>query len=231
MRGMRKMGLLAVAAMAITAFVGTTAASAETPGAFTTNPAGNPLQISTLTDSTFLVTGSTVTCKKGSSTGTAPPPTSSKLTTTTVWEECTAFGFAGATVNTAGCSITLTATTTKDKEDVVTPQTSETHAPMHLENCTAGGMTITVNVPFVAKCKVLIPNQEIPDAAHYENNLPAGDIIVKTTPTEVDAIVQESTGACPLTVGTHTNAAAINSTHTTKVQDGTISYDKDHGTP
>lgn len=225
MKHIKILGLLAVAAMAVAAFVGTTAASAEIPGAFTTNKTNKKIETIKVTEHTFTITGSNVNCNKISFAGFSPATeTSREATATPKYEECTAFGFANATVDTEGCHYTFTDTTTGNPAS-----TSETHASVHLSTCTKGGATITVNIPFIAKCKVFIPNQEIKDAVHYENKTTGTmtTVQVNATAKTIEAKVQESTGSCPLTVATHTNASYTGS-QLVEVVEGNISYDKDH---
>lgn len=196
MKHIKTLGLLAVAAMAIAAFVGTSSASAEFPGSFTaTGGAGKKLETSKVAQHVFTVTGSEVKCNKVTFTGNTEGAETTSQMVTPAYEECTAFGLP-ATVTNNNCTITLTATTN-----------AAGHAVAHLERVDPlkpCEMTILAKSIF-GECHVDVTEQTI-TGLHYLNNPNPEDIVVQVTAENMTDHVTKSTGVCPLTVGTHTNA-------------------------
>lgn len=207
MKSIKTLGLLAVAAMAIAAFVGTSSASAAAK--FTTSQQGASLSETTLEEHIFTVTNQQVKCDVITMSGTTAASGSTTQTVQPTYESCEAFGFT-ATVNTAGCSFTFAAATN-----------AENHASATLSGCTAGGITITVNIPFIAKCKVEVKNQTV-TGINYSNT--ASDIDVTVTAKGIHAEVTEDSGACPLSLGTHTDSTYTGKS-TVQAEGATISHD------
>lgn len=89
--------------------------------------------------------GSSLTCSIVNLTGTSSATkTSVEQDLHPTFSGCTAFGFAGATVNSAGCNLEFNANTTN----------------VNLEDCTLGGITIHVSAFFdTTTCHVFIKNQ------------------------------------------------------------------------
>jgi hypothetical protein len=190
MRKIRMFGLLAVTAMGLAAFMGTSSASAA---AFTAGGAGEPFINELVEDHVFNLTGSTVECDTvdfpGTTTGTSAPA----VTVNLEYDACEAFGFAEAAIDENGCEVSLMAATTGEP--------GQANIELHgCDNKTAG-VQITVNVPFFATCTVDVPEQTIGAAARYTNTNPGGEIDVAAQEIMVD--VTTSTIFCPLTTGTH----------------------------
>lgn len=206
-----RIGVIALAAMALVAFVGTSAASAA--NFHTSASAGSAITGSVAItkegekevkhNHVFKVTGNAVTCNTISFTGETTGATAETEKVHPEYSNCTAFGFAGATINTAGCQYVFNANTTLN---------GGTEAAVNLTECTEkggkAGVTITVNVPFIAKCVARVPNQNGINGQKYGNmgSTPSRDMTVTTKSTNITDEVVESTGACPLAVGTHNTA-------------------------
>ena len=193
MKRLNTLGLLAVAAMAVAAFVGTSAASATTSGSFTAEKSGLALETSVVKQHVFVVTGSEVKCNKVTFTGTTEGAETTSQKVTPKYEECTAFGFS-ATVTNTNCVIKLTATTSGEKGS----------AEAHLEgtNCK---MTIKVDNVF-AKCDVDVLGQSV-KGIKYSPGANSDVVVSVASGATMNAQVTESSGLCPLTVGTHNNAS------------------------
>jgi len=187
MKNIKTLGLLAVMAMALVAFVGTTSASAAT--SFTASATGKKLVETTIEKHVFTTTGSKVECGNitytGVTEGTASGGlgfTSTKQTVTPDYKECTAFGFS-ATVTNNGCDYTLTPS-----------------GQVHIEpaNCT---LTISVS-NFFATCHVEVTGGQTVGGVSYANGA-NDDIVVTINSAGIKSHVTKSSGLCPLTVGTH----------------------------
>jgi hypothetical protein len=190
---LKKIGPIVAVVMALAAFAGVASASAAE---FHASASGTSLNGTQTTSHVFSTQGNEVTCEtatfSGSTEGTSSP--TQKMAPT--YSGCTAFGFAGATVNTEGCKYNFHASGTVD-----------------LESCTAGFINITVNVPLFAKCVVHVPNQTGINGQTYTNQSPRTSLVVGTKSTNVSSTVVTSTGLCPLSTG----AATSSYTGTTKV--------------
>lgn len=196
MKYAKMIGLAAIAAMALMAFVG--AASASAAVEFHTSVGSVSLLGEQEGTHKFTTQGNEVTCTTAKFTGTSPAATTAA--TQEVHPEysgCKAFGFAGATVNTAGCQYNFKAATNE----------------VDLKSCTAGKVTVTVNVAFVAKCVVDVPNQSGLTGITYTNQAGKKSLIVDAN-TNLTSNVVTSTGLCPLSVA---NGVASNYTGNTKV--------------
>lgn len=186
-------GLMAVASLlAVPA-----SAAAIGPGEFLFSTYPNKAHAVQTTKHVLTLTGFEATCKVvnlDSSTLSGP---ATELTLTPTYSECTAFGFGGATVATNGCTYKL-------------------NQPEGAADAWEGGfaiacpegkkITITVSVPFIAKCKVEIGPQATSGTVDYENDTAAGEIDIAFALSGIDDTVLESTGSCPLTLGKHENA-------------------------
>jgi len=194
MRNMKMLGLLAISAMALVAFVGTSSASAAAK--FTAEKAGNALSTTLVENHVFTVEGSAVECEEIAFNGETEGTATESQTVAPSYKKCKAFGFASATVNTGTCKFTFKAAT--DEASMAT---------VNLSGCADAtkGIQIEVNVPFVAKCVVDVPHQSISSAVGYTNG--AGNVTVKATATSVMNDVTTSTGLCPLKVGTNSTGA------------------------
>ena len=193
---MKHLKKLAVATVLVAAVLGPAATASATLVEFHA-AAGTALNGGQVIENKFSITGSNVTCKSMTISGTAAAGGSSL---TQKWHptysECTAFGLP-ATVTTAGCNFEGNAETTQ----------------MKITECTGGeteakAMVITASNIF-GKCVVEIPNQIGIAGVEYENmgGWPNRTLTIKLNSTNLRDYVRTSTGACPLTVGTHTNAS------------------------
>jgi hypothetical protein len=188
------LGLLAVSMLALIASVGPSSASAAAQ--FTAGDAERFLSTTTVEDHLLSVTGAEVDCE---STGFFWMESEKKAPEQTLlpsYENCDAFGFAEAIVDTNGCELVLKA------------ETSGEHGGLVLTGCGTGtaedktkGIQIEVNVPFFAKCVVDVPEQSIEKAVRYTNS--GGGVNIKFTMSNIMLDVTTSTGFCPLTTGTH----------------------------
>lgn len=188
MKLIKMLGVAMVAALALSAVA--SASAAEFRGA------SSPVTVtgSQTTTHEFTVEGSTVTCTtaKFSSAATAVP--TSSILITPVYSGCKAFGIAGATVNMNGCQY---------KFHSGPPGTVDF-------SCSSGKTVISVST-FLGKCKVEVPgsnlskNQGLGGITY--TNTPAGKVTVGASVTGITAEIVESTGVCPLKVGTVTNAS------------------------
>jgi hypothetical protein len=207
MNHIKTLGLLAVAVMALTAAFGTASASAVPT--FTASSAGLELEESTLAKHVFTVTGSKVECSNIVFEGATEGTDTASQSVMPTYSECTAFGFANAHVTVTNCKLVLTA---DGEVHLVKTNTEAEPCSIHIEVNNA-----------LAKCKVTITEQTIPGAVSYSNG--AGDIKVKVNgAANISDHVTESTGFCPLTVGTHTNAH-YSGESTVKTPTGTIGWD------
>lgn len=183
-------------------------AAASAAEKFTASKVGASLSHETLVNNVFTVTGSTVKCGITRFEGVTEALESAQQTVVPGYEECTAFGFP-STVDTSGCIYRFTA-----------------NGDVHLESCSKGGITVLYSSIF-GKCHLLIKNQTAIKAASYANNLTegkVGDIDITINATGLHTEVTQSTGICPLTAGTHTNAQTTYKVRVSAVG-GSISVD------
>jgi len=212
MKRFNTLGLLAVAALAIAAFVGTSSASALTSGSFTaTGGAGVNLETEKIVQHVFTVEGSEVKCNKVTFTGQTEGAETTSQTVTPKYEECTGFGLP-ATVTNNNCVIKLTATTSAEVGGT---------AEAHLEKGPGAGeceMTILSKNIF-GECHVDVGPQTI-GGITYTNNASPEDIKVKVDSGKtMHANVTKSSGVCPLKVGT-TKEARYTGEETVKASGG-----------
>ncbi|TMK58210.1 MAG: hypothetical protein E6G51_03655 [Actinobacteria bacterium] len=135
----------------------------------------------------FTIEGSSVTCTTAKFTGTTTAATATEQKMHPEYSGCTAFGFVGATINTAGCQYVF----------------NSNSANVNLTSCTSGGITITSSSAF-GKCVVHVFNQNGINGMSYgtTGTAPNRDIHVKTGSNNISVSITESTGICPLKVGT-----------------------------
>jgi hypothetical protein len=180
MKQIKILGLLALAALVMSAFVGT---AASTASKFTAGKVGAKLNESTVWSHTVSITGTNLSCSEITFAGSTEALEKETLTLKPTYSNCTAFGF-NATVNTFGCSYTFSA-----------------NGSVTLSGCAAGGITVTVSNAF-AKCVAVIPHQTF-IGVFYKNGF---GLYIGFNSFLSDE-VKESTGLCPLTVGKHSNAS------------------------
>jgi hypothetical protein len=168
---------------------------------------GVSLKGSQATSHKFTITGSSVTCASVNFTGFSSAATSFTMHLHPEYSGCTAFGFIGATFNTAGCDFEF-----------------DSGFGIDLRGCTAGGMIITASSAF-GKCVVEIPNTLIWNGTSYATggSSPNRDITITMNATNIGVRVATSTGICPLTVGSHTNGS-YQGTTTLKSSSGELFY-------
>jgi hypothetical protein len=192
--------------VALTAVFGTASASAVPT--FTASSAGLALEETTLKEHVLTVTGSNVSCKNIVFEGATEGTDYASQSLHPKYSECTAFGFA-ASVSFTNCKIVVTS------DGEVHLAKTDTGSP---ENC---NVHIEVNNA-LAKCKVTITEQTVQGFVTFFNGLP--DIRVVFSSSSIFDHVTESSGFCPLTVGTHTNTKYTGES-TLKAAVGTISWD------
>ena len=182
MKHIKTLGLLAIAAMALVAFVGTTSASATTK--FTAGKVGAKFITTQIEKDKFTVTGSNVEFSGIEYEGTTAALESTEQTVMPVYSGCTAFGFS-ASVTPENCKYILTINGT------VHIERTNTSTPCKI--------TITVANVF-AHCMVTVTApQTVENALSYTNGA-NNDIVITTSTNAIKAMVEESTGLCPLTV-------------------------------
>jgi hypothetical protein len=205
MKHLKTLGLAILALVAVSALSGVASASAAE---FHASAVGVAIHGEQVTAHKFTITGSSVTCERATFTGTTEALNSTTQKVHPSYEHCTAFGFAGAIVNTTGCQYNFhTQTGTVD-----------------LESCTNGGITIEVNAG-LGKCITKIPSQTgiLGQSFATVGTSPSRDITETTKATNIAAETVTSTGLCPLTVGKDTGGTYTGTT-TMKVASGEIWY-------
>jgi len=204
---MKQTKFLVVAALLVGALAATSSASAAK---FTSTAGKQVLTTSIVTQPVFTVTGSQVKCNKTILAGETTGTEATEQAVTPSSEECTAFGLP-ATVTNFGCTITFKAATNANG-----------HAEAVLGGTKCEGFTVLAKSIF-GECHLDLTPQVF-NGVHYVNNASPEDIKVQSTVTGLSVHVTKSTGVCPLTVGTHTNA-----TYTSEVTvqtAGGIQYDE-----
>lgn len=211
MNRMKTFGLAAVAALALTAMVGISSASAAE---FHSNAASASLVGNQSNQHTFTSGGSSVTCNTATFTGTgSATKTSVEQDMHPAYSGCTAFGFASATVNTAGCNYEFSANT----------------STVNLEDCTNKGVTIHVSAFFgTTTCHVFIKEQ----GGINKNTIATGkstdtELKVVTASDNIEYEVLDSTGFCPLTDGEIDDDATYSGNTTVKANNGSATIWKE----
>jgi hypothetical protein len=189
MKHLKTLGQAGLAVTALTAVVGVTSASAAEFHA----GAGVALTGVQVEAETFTIEGSSVTCNTVVWNGTAAASgTSATQNMHPEYSSCKAFGFTGATINTAGCQYGFNGNTTT----------------MNVQGCT-GGITIDVTSAF-GNCHVNIANQTGLNGVTFTNMGSTGNGDATTTvtlgTTNFVVTVNVSTGICPILVGTKNSA-------------------------
>jgi len=194
MRHLKTLGLAVMAIAALAAFAGASSASAAE---FHATAVGTAFTGEQTTSHKFTVTGSSVTCTTAKFTGKTEALTTTTQKAHPEYSGCTAFGFVGATVNTAGCQYVFHANT----------------GTVDLTSCTSGEIVITASSVF-GKCVIEIPNQNGINGQTFSTGgvAPNRDVVVTTNSTNIKDTVTTSTGICPLAVGSHTNATYTGTT-------------------
>jgi hypothetical protein len=192
MRKIRMLGLLVVAAMAFGAFTGAASAGAAS---FTADEANEVMSTESVSEHVFSIEGSEVKCAPGGvsfSGKTAGKSYEQQNMWAASIGSCTAFGFSSSFVSTNLCQFEFKAAT------------SGSHATVRQHSCydATKGVQIDVNIPFIARCIVDIPEQSIANAVSY-SNITSEMIRVKFTATKIMNDITTSTGFCPLKVGTN----------------------------
>ena len=204
MKHIKTLGLLAVAVMAMAAVFGTASASAAK---FTASAGGLNLKTETLENHVFTVTGSNTQCKKITFAGKTEGTETTSQSVHPTYSECTAFGLP-ATVSVTNCKFVLTADGISHLVKTDTSPGAEACA-IHIEASSIFG-----------KCKVTVTEQT--NEVTYSTNGAHIDVTIHDL--KVSDHVTESTGVCPLTVGTHTNASYTGKS-TVQAEGGTIAWD------
>jgi hypothetical protein len=200
MKHIKALGLLAISAMALVAFVGTTSASAATK--FTSGALGASFKTTQIEKDKFTVTGSNLECTGITYGGTtegvvttaeerAGGATNFKATSQLLhptFTGCTAFGFNeanGTSIKVENCKYTLNINGTVS---ILKTDTSK--------DCK---ITITIKNA-LAGCMVSLFPQEVTGALSYATGASGNDIVITVNTTTIKAKVEESSGFCPLTV-------------------------------
>jgi hypothetical protein len=204
MKHMKTLGLLAVALMALTAVFGVSSASAFTK--FTTNVKGAEIEEETLEEHVFTVTGATTKCKNIGYEGKTEGLEVESQMVTPSYKECTAFGLP-ATVTVNNCTYNLSAS---GNTEIV---------PVGEKECS---ITILASSIF-GRCHVDVTPQTILAGLTWGNTTTglAMDVHVTINATIKKIHVTESTGVCPLTVGTH-ETGTYTGKSTVKVKGGEL---------
>jgi len=192
MKNLKTLGVLALAATALTAVLGVGSASAFTK--FTASKVGATIEESTIENFVITMTGAKTECSNITYTGVTQALESTSQMLTPKYEGCTAFGLP-STVTNEGCTFNLT---------IGTP----TGNTVHLEPVPPA-TTCTIKIvskSIFGECLVEIPGPQTIGGFTYANG-PAGsnDIVISINATGISDHVTKSSGVCPLTVGTHTN--------------------------
>ena len=182
MNRIRVFGLVLVAVAASTALLGVGTASAAK---FTAGKAGANVATTGLEYPILSLTGSKFQCTTLKFSGTTEAVESAQQKLVPTHMNCSAFGF-GAVIQSSGCVYNFTA-----------------GGELHIEGCANGGISISGGSPF-GKCAVFVKNQSIPNAVTYSNTVGKIDATLLAEGMHVE--VTQSTGVCPLTVGTHATA-------------------------
>jgi hypothetical protein len=181
MKNLRTAVLALVAVLSLSGLTGLSTASAAK---FTAGKVGAALKTTTLRTNEMTLTGSKIQCATAIFTGQTEALESSSQKAVPQYSNCTAFGMSGATINSSGCVYNFTAS-----------------GEVHIESCTSGGFTVASATAF-GKCKMFVKNQSIPNAVTYSNTVGKVDVDVIAEGIHVE--VTESTGICPVKLGTHT---------------------------
>ena len=190
MKDLKKLGVLAVAAMALSAVVGVSSASAYSM--FNSTASGAPIQETTLSTHIFTVTGSQAKCTNITYTGTTGGTTTTSQVVTPHYTGCTAFGMP-ATITNKNCQYNLT---------VGTPSGNTVH--MERINAAEACEIVIKASNIFGECLVDVDQQTVRGLTYFNDGGSA--IIVGINASGLSDNVTKSWGVCPLTTGKHSNA-------------------------
>jgi hypothetical protein len=214
MKHLKTLGLAAMAVLALTAMVGVSSASAAE---FHSTNAGN-IESAIRNTHKFEVTGSEVTCNTIKFNG-AAVANSVNQEVHPEYNNCKAFGFIGAEVNTVGCKYIFNANTNTTNITGCT-----THAPpIIVEEKEKENPETGINI-HIAGCSLFVPNQSAANPLNegvingitYENTgteaVKNRTLDVKSNSNNIKANVTEANlFGCPLTENGKHNTAKYNS--------------------
>ena len=166
----------------------------------------------------FAVDGQKVTCNTAEfNKASQATPTKNITGVEAKYANCTAFGFAGATVNMGNCTYTFTEPNTTDGGANVHLWTSKVDI-----GC-SGGTPITINSSvFGSECSVSVAANANPtEHIIWEVDTTNGDIFGKITVGGIGATKNKDNGLCPLSGTGTTNNATYNGTATVVGTEGT----------
>jgi len=167
---------------------GLTATGASAEALFTSEEVGATIQGTVETSLIWTVTGSQATCTEPSFAGVTEAAESETLRVVPTYKGCTAFGLP-ATMSNENCVFVIFSDGTLAIEPV---------APK------ASCQFVIAATSIFGKCKAVIKNQSLTGAVTFGS---ASEGVQATFgATGVAAEVTESTGVCPLTIGSHKNA-------------------------
>ena len=187
MNDLKKLGLVVLSAMAFTAILGFSSASAATK--FTASKVGAAIETVVLQQPVFTVTGAQVKCTDITFTGSSEALESTAQMVVPRYEGCAAFGLP-ATVTVENCTYNLTAT-----------------GQAHLEPISAGKTcNILANASSIfGECLLELTGPQTLSGVSYAND-GASAVDLTLNFSGISDHVTKSSGVCPLSVGTHTNA-------------------------
>ena len=190
MKPIKTPGILVAAAMALSAVLGVSSASAFTM--FNSDKVGATLAETDLKASVLTITGSETKCTNTTYTGSTEGLTTTSQKLTPKWEGCTSFGLPSTFTNN-NCRFNLT---------IGTPSGNT----IHLERIDASKPCelTKVSKSIFGECHVQTTEQTIGGVTYLNDPSKAGAIIVYINASGITVHVTKSTGVCPLTVGTHT---------------------------
>jgi hypothetical protein len=205
MKRIQRLGLLALtAAMLVTCAFGAGSAAASK---FTAGKSGAALEVTTLAQHKFSITGTNVECGKVTFTGETEGTEFEHFTVTPSYAECKGFGFATVSVTPFNCTITWWIFwTTKHRKNPNQPCLTLVHSESAFGNC-----------------EVSVGEQSEVKSLEWSNGA-ASDLRVNFNVTGIKAEVTKSNGICPLTKGTHTNATYTGES-TVKASGTTLVFD------
>ena len=170
-----------ILALAITLAAGSTARAESN---FTSDEVGATVESSTVATHVMTITGTEVKCNQVDLDGVTEAIDAETLRVVPTFKECSAFGLPGGTVANEYCVYVMYA----GGQLTIDPTAPKSSCQL----------VITASSIF-GKCKVLVKNQAIPKAISYVSNPVEGTFGA----TGMAAEVTESTGVCPLSVGSH----------------------------
>lgn len=210
--GLTRIAFALVAALAMSALV----ASSASAQPLTSNVSPVSLSGNSSGNQEFTVDGQSVKCTSATiSTGSISTPANEINGVTASYSGCTAFGFAGATVNMGNCTTSIH-TPTK----IVTDEYTET-----LGTFCSGATNANINSSvFGSECSVSIGqtgNENVSHAiAHNTTNNVPRDLTITTTTTGTRVVKNKDNGLCPLSGTGTVNNGTHNGTYTVFANNG-----------